>query len=175
MVVTKEYVIPLPMSVEEYNVGQLWLDAEAREKETNVQLITNESCIYEDTEGVHTYKLTRNDARVPAFVRYLAPNGSLDVYEEVWNCYPKCKAVITNGYLKERFHISMKIFYIPDDCGAVENFYKIPNYDEVERIVIDIANDPVSKNKPETDPSRFVSAKTERGKLGTLALLVLIN
>lgn len=166
MVVTKEYVIPLPMSVDEYNIGQLWIDAEARKKETNIEMITDEPCVFEDIEGRHTYKLTKNDSRVPSFVRYLAPSGSLDVYEEVWNSYPKCKATITNGLLKDRFHISMKIFYVPDDAGTTKNFYKLPNYDEIERVIIDIANDSVSNNKAETDPSRFVSEKTGRGKLG---------
>lgn len=39
-------------------------------------------------------------SKVPALIRLLAPEGSLEVHEEAWNAYPYCKTVITvsNSY-----------------------------------------------------------------------------
>ncbi len=34
-------------------------------------------------------------SRVPAFVRMIAPAGSLDMHEKAWNAYPYCRTVVT--------------------------------------------------------------------------------
>lgn len=34
-------------------------------------------------------------SKVPAFIRLLAPKGSLEIHEEAWNAYPYCRTVIT--------------------------------------------------------------------------------
>lgn len=45
--------------------------------------------------GQYTYKIYHLASKVPAFIRLLAPKGSLEVHEEAWNAYPYCKTVIT--------------------------------------------------------------------------------
>ena len=32
---------------------------------------------------------------MPAYIRWLAPKGSLEVHEEAWNAYPYCRTVVT--------------------------------------------------------------------------------
>jgi len=34
-------------------------------------------------------------SKVPAYIRWLAPKGSLEVHEEAWNAYPYCRTVVT--------------------------------------------------------------------------------
>ena len=166
MVLLKEYIIPLPLSVDEYRVGQLWADNETRTREGNSELLLSESCMYDGENAEYKKIVVRNDARVPSFVRHLAPAGSLDVHQEVWDSYPKFKVLIKSGYPNKRFHISMKMICVPEDSGSKENIHNEPDYDKIEKVVIDIANDPVNKDKPEYDPQTFHSKKTGRGNLG---------
>lgn len=49
--------------------------------------------------GQYTYKIYHLASKVPAFIRYLAPKGSLEIHEEAWNAYPYCKTVITVSFL----------------------------------------------------------------------------
>lgn len=45
--------------------------------------------------GQYTYKIYHLASKVPAFIRLLAPKGSLEIHEEAWNAYPYCRTVIT--------------------------------------------------------------------------------
>lgn len=45
--------------------------------------------------GQYTYKIYHLASKVPAFIRLLAPKGSLEIHEEAWNAYPYCKTVIS--------------------------------------------------------------------------------
>mgnify|MGYP005984228001 CR=1 len=47
------------------------------------------------TSGQYTYKIYHLASKVPAFIRLLAPKGSLEIHEEAWNAYPYCRTVIT--------------------------------------------------------------------------------
>ena len=97
----KEYRITLPMTVEEYQMAQLYSVAEASKNETGggegVEVIKNEP--YDDhpllngkfTKGQYTYKIYRLESKVPSWIKMIAPTGSLEVHEEAWNAYPYCK------------------------------------------------------------------------------------
>ncbi|KAH9632696.1 hypothetical protein HF086_016895 [Spodoptera exigua] len=95
------------------------------------------------SSGQYTYKIYHLASKVPAFIRLLAPKGSLEVHEEAWNAYPYCRTVLTVHELSPE---------------------KLKNREVVH---IDIANDPLSSAdyKPETDPTKFKSTKTGRGPL----------
>ena len=41
------------------------------------------------------YPPTLYNSKVPAYIRLLAPKGSLEIHEEAWNAYPYCRTVIT--------------------------------------------------------------------------------
>ncbi|GIY20195.1 phosphatidylinositol transfer protein alpha isoform [Caerostris darwini] len=175
----KEYRVVLPITVEEYQVGQLYSVAEVSKNETGggegVEVRKNEP--FENypllggkfSTGQYTYKIYHLASRVPAYIRLLAPKGSLEVHEEAWNAYPYCRTVITNpGYMKDAFFICIETMHCPDK-GDQENVHELPPEKLRMREVdyIDIGNDAVlTKDYRESeDPSKFKSEKTGRGPL----------
>ncbi|XP_066937644.1 phosphatidylinositol transfer protein alpha isoform-like isoform X2 [Macrobrachium rosenbergii] len=175
----KEFRVILPLTVEEYQVAQLYSVAEASKNETgggegievlknepfdNYPLLGGKYC-----KGQYTYKIYHLKSKVPSFIRLLAPEGSLEVHEEAWNAYPYCKTVISNpGYMKEAFYITIETLHAPDD-GERENAHELTG-DKLkmrEVVTIDISNDPVkpSDYKADEDPTKFKSEKTGRGPL----------
>jgi len=176
--IIKEYRIVLPMSVEEYQIAQLFGTAEASLNETGggegVEVIKNEA--YDNIpllngkfcSGQYTLKKYHLASKVPAWVRAIAPSGALELQEEAWNAYPYCKTVITNpGYMKENFTIKLETYHYADR-GESDNIHQLTEEQlqkrEVE--VVDIV-DPVAEGDydPHTDPTKYVSEKTGRGPL----------
>ena len=175
----KEYRITLPMTVEEYQVAQLYSVAEASKNETGggegVEVIKNEP--YNDhpllngkfTKGQYTYKIYRLESKVPSWIKMMAPTGSLEVHEESWNAYPYSKTVLSNpGFMKDNFSITIETFHIADR-GQQENVHELDGKTLKDRQVvpIDIANDAVltADYKKDTDPKLFKSERTGRGPL----------
>ncbi|XP_018333712.1 phosphatidylinositol transfer protein alpha isoform [Agrilus planipennis] len=175
----KEYRVTLPLTVEEYQVAQLFSVAEASKNNTGggegIEVLKNEPFTNvpllggKYNSGQYTYKIYHLASKVPTFIRYLAPKGSLEIHEEAWNAYPYCKTVITNpGYMKENFVICIESLHLPDK-GDKENVHELPPEKLKQRDVvpIDIANDPVHSHdyKEDEDPTKFKSKKTGRGPL----------
>ncbi|KPM09855.1 phosphatidylinositol transfer protein alpha isoform-like protein [Sarcoptes scabiei] len=135
---TKEYRIVLPLTVEEYHIGQLFGVAEASKNETGggegVEVVKNEP--YSNypllngkyDKGQYTYKIYHLDSKVPALVRMIAPKGALEIHEEAWNAYPYCRTVLTNpDYMKENFKLIIETMHAPDR-GTQENAHLLsPN------------------------------------------------
>lgn len=174
-----EFRVTLPMTVEEYQVGQLFSVAEASLNETGggegVEVQMNEP--YDDvpllggkfTKGQYTKKIYHLASKVPTVVKWIAPKGSLEIFEEAWNAYPYCKTVLTNpGYMKGNFFIKVETYHLPDR-GDSENVHQLTKDQlKMRKVVhIDIANDPVisSDYKANEDPAKFKS-KGGRGPLG---------
>lgn len=186
----REFRIVLPMSVEEYHVGQLWSVAQASKNETGggegVEVQKNEpfdlSNVPEDkkylvpqsdlyangqkyTKGQYTFKVYYLSQKVPKFVRMIAPNGSLVVYEEAWNAYPYCRTTVTNEYMKDNMYITIETFHYAD-AGKSENIHNLKGRDLEQRQVvkIDVANDKVQSKdyKPEWDPCKVAAPKSGR-------------
>ncbi|RMC10765.1 hypothetical protein DUI87_12477 [Hirundo rustica rustica] len=95
MVLIKEYRVILPVSVEEYQVGQLYSVAEASKNETGggegVEVLVNEPYERDGERGQYTHKIYHLQSKVPTFVRMLAPEGALNIHEKAWNAYPYCR------------------------------------------------------------------------------------
>eukprot|EP01135_Chromosphaera_perkinsii_P000908 Nk52_evm6s153 gene=Nk52_evmTU6s153 len=175
MVLLKEFRIPLNLSVEEYQVAQLYSVAEASKNETGggegVEVLKNEP--FEDHpqfgKGQYTYKIYRLASRVPKWVSAVLPKGALEIHEEAWNAYPYCKTILTNpGYMKDNFHIAITTWHKPDG-GHEHNVHELTDEQLKKRevIMIDIANDHLDKKdyNEEEDPKKFTSAKAGRGPL----------
>jgi len=170
----KEYRIILPISVEEYQVAQLWSVAEASKNETGggegIEVLNNEPYEKDGEQGQYTNKIYHLESRVPKFLRLLAPKGSLEFHEEAWNAYPKCKTVVSNEYMKDNFELCIKTIHLPD-LGTSENVHNLSEseWKNTTVVKIDIANDFISRSdyKPEFDPKKFKSEKSGRGPLGT--------
>jgi len=177
--IIKEYRVTLPMTVEEYQVAQLFSVAEASKNETGggegVEVIKNEP--YKDvpllngkfTSGQYTYKKYHLQSKVPGWIKRVAPKGSLEIHEEAWNAYPYCKTVLSNpGYMKDNFYIIVETYHLPDR-GDQDNVHQLEDKKLKKRTVvnIDIANDSVASAdyKSDEDPKTFKSEKTGRGLL----------
>lgn len=175
----KEYRITLPLTVEEYQVAQLFSVAEASKNETGggegIQVLKNEP--FENypllggrySKGQYTYKIYHLASKVPTFIRLLAPKGSLEIHEEAWNAYPYCRTIITNpNFMKDKFVIIIETLHAPGR-GNRENVHELPpeKLKNREVVCIDISNDQVAASdyKKDEDPSSFKSKKTNRGPL----------
>ena len=167
-----EFRITLPLTVEEYQVGQLHAVAEHSKAETGggdgVEVKKNEPFTNhpEFGNGQYTEKIYHLQHKVPAWVRKIAPTGSLQMREEAWNAYPYCMTKLTNpGYMKEAFTLNIISWHKPDR-GNIENVHNLSPEKLAKReiVKIDIANDQVrsSDYKPEFDPRKYTH---ERGPL----------
>ncbi|XP_037892243.1 phosphatidylinositol transfer protein beta isoform isoform X1 [Glossina fuscipes] len=171
--------VTLPLTVEEYQVAQLYSVAEASKNETGggegIEVLKNEPFTNHPllggkySSGQYTYKIYHLASKVPAFIRLLAPRGSLEIHEEAWNAYPYCKTVITNpGFMKERFLVQIDSLHTAD-YGDFNNVHELPPEKlKIREVVhIDIAHDPVTPAdyKLDEDPTKFQSTKTGRGPL----------
>ncbi|KAM6932877.1 phosphatidylinositol transfer protein alpha isoform-like [Xenentodon cancila] len=166
--------IVLPVSVEEYQVGQLYTVAEASKSETGggdgVEVLVNEPYEKDGEKGQYTHKVYHLQTKVPNFVRVLAPKGSLEVHEKAWNAYPYCRTILTNTYMKDKFMIKIETWHKPD-IGDQDNVHGLDKstWETVEVIDIDIADKScisAKDYKPDQDPAIFKSEKTGRGPLG---------
>uniref|UniRef100_A0A0K0EKU8 Phosphatidylinositol transfer protein n=1 Tax=Strongyloides stercoralis TaxID=6248 RepID=A0A0K0EKU8_STRER len=179
--IIKEYRVVLPMTVDEYQVGQLWSVAEASKAETGggegVEVLKNEP--FEDTplldgkfsSGQYTHKIYHLQSKVPTIIRKIAPKGSLAIHEEAWNAYPYCRTILTNpDYMKENFFVKVETIHLPDN-GTTENAHGLSKEELAKRevVMINIANDNEFLNSADihddTRPSIFKSSKTGRGPL----------
>jgi hypothetical protein len=175
----KEYRIVMPLTSDEYQVGQLYSVAMTSMNETGggegVEVLRNEA--FENypllggrfSRGQYTYKIYHIKSRLPGFIKLIAPTGSTDIHEEAWNAYPYCRTIITNpGYMKENFLISIETMHLPDN-GTTDNAHNLSAEKKALRevVFIDIANDPIPTNeyKPEEDPAKVRSEKAQRGPL----------
>ncbi|XP_041668570.1 phosphatidylinositol transfer protein alpha isoform-like [Cheilinus undulatus] len=172
--IIKEFRIVLPISVEEYQVAQLYAVAEASKNETGggegVEVLINEPYEEDGQKGQYTHKIYHLKSRVPTFLGKCAPQGSLRVHEKAWNAYPYCKTILTNEYMKENFEIKIETWHKPD-MGDQDNVHKLDPevWKGVEVVNIDIADrQAISPKdyKEDQDPAKFKSVKTGRGPLG---------
>ncbi|XP_055339764.1 phosphatidylinositol transfer protein alpha isoform-like [Paramacrobiotus metropolitanus] len=175
----KEYRIILPMSVEEYQIAQLYSVDQASKRETGggegVEIVTNEKydgvnlLEGQPTSGQFTHKVYHMKSKVPAWLRFIAPKGSLEFHEKAWNAYPYCRTKYSNPqYMKDKFWLTIESLHLADR-GTSENVHNLPPEKLAKRevVYIDIANDYVDPKeyKAEWDPSKFRCEKAQRGPL----------
>ena len=146
------------MTVEEYQVAQLWSVAEASRKNTGggegVEVLSNEpfankSDLFQNySSGQYTHKVYKLHSRVPWWIKKIAPKGTLEFHEEAWNAYPFCRTVITNpGYMKDNFLIKIESLHSPEK-GTLDNVFNLPPDQLAKRevVYIDIAYDPIPQS-----------------------------
>ncbi|XP_055577784.1 membrane-associated phosphatidylinositol transfer protein 1 isoform X2 [Falco cherrug] len=170
----KEYHILLPMSLEEYQVAQLYMIQKKSREESSgegsgVEILANRP--YADGpggSGQYTHKVYHVGSHIPSWFRALLPKAALQVEEESWNAYPYTRTRYTCPFV-EKFSIEIETYYRPD-AGQQTNVFNLSAAEKRQRILdtIDIVRDPISPGeyKPEEDPKLYHSAKTGRGPLG---------
>ncbi|XP_043462578.1 protein retinal degeneration B isoform X2 [Leptopilina heterotoma] len=169
----KEYRIPLPLTVEEYRIAQLYMIAKKSREESKgagsgVEIIVNEPYANgPGGNGQYTHKIYHVGSHLPGWFKSLLPKSALTVKEEAWNAYPYTKTRYTCPFV-EKFSLEIETYYYPDN-GHQENVFKLSGSDLRNRIVdiIDVVKDPLygADYVKEEDPNSYISEKTGRGPL----------
>ncbi|XKL60100.1 hypothetical protein PGB90_001116 [Kerria lacca] len=171
MVLIKEYRICMPLTVEEYKIGQLYMIArhslEQSENGEGVETIINIPCEDEKYgEGQFTEKRIHLSNRLPYWIQSFIPK-ILYVTEKAWNYYPYTLTEYTCSFVPKLNVIIRTKF--EDNRGDSENALDLTEEQLKNRIVdfIDIAYDEVNPKhyKEEEDLRFFKSKKTDRGPL----------
>ncbi|XP_077015801.1 membrane-associated phosphatidylinositol transfer protein 2 isoform X2 [Tamandua tetradactyla] len=171
--IIKEYRIPLPMTVEEYRIAQLYMIQKKSRNETHgegsgVEILENRP--YTDGpggSGQYTHKVYHVGMHIPGWFRSILPKAALRVVEESWNAYPYTRTRFTCPFV-EKFSIDIETFY-KTDAGENPDVFSLSPVEKNQLTIdfIDIVKDPVPPNeyKTEEDPKLFHSTKTKRGPL----------
>ncbi|KAM6944764.1 membrane-associated phosphatidylinositol transfer protein 2-like isoform 3-T3 [Lycodopsis pacificus] len=169
----KEYRIPMPMSVEEYRIAQLYMIQKKSREEScgegsGVEILENKP--YTDGPGgtgQYTHKVYHIGMHIPSWFRSILPKAALRVEEESWNAYPYTRTRYTCPFV-EKFSIDIETYYKPDS-GNQADVFNMSAVEKRQRTIdpIDIVTDPMSpyEYKAEEDTRLFKSAKTQRGPL----------
>ncbi|NXH83320.1 PITM2 protein, partial [Edolisoma coerulescens] len=169
----KEYRIPLPMSVEEYRIAQLYMIQKKSREETcgegsGVEILENRP--YVDGpggSGQYTHKVYHIGMHIPSWFRSILPKAALRVEEESWNAYPYTRTRYTCPFV-EKFSIDIETYY-KTDPGDHNNVFNLSTAEKRQTILdpIDIVKDPIPPHeyKAEEDPKLYKSVKTKRGPL----------
>ncbi|XP_055987344.1 membrane-associated phosphatidylinositol transfer protein 2 isoform X1 [Sorex fumeus] len=171
--IIKEYRIPLPMTVEEYRIAQLYMIQKKSRNETygegsGVEILENRP--YTDGpggSGQYTHKVYHVGMHIPGWFRAILPKAALRVVEESWNAYPYTRTRFTCPFV-EKFSIDIETFY-KSDAGENPDVFSLSPVEKSQLTIdlIDIVKDPVSPGeyKMDEDPKLFHSLKTQRGPL----------
>uniref|UniRef100_A0A8C8VFM4 Phosphatidylinositol transfer protein membrane associated 2 n=1 Tax=Pelusios castaneus TaxID=367368 RepID=A0A8C8VFM4_9SAUR len=169
----KEYRIPIPMSVAEYRIAQLYMIQKKSREETcgegsGVEILENRP--YTDGPGgigQYTHKVYHIGMHIPSWFRSILPKAALRVEEESWNAYPYTRTRYTCPFV-EKFSIDIETYYKADP-GEHVNVFNLSPAEKRQTVVdpIDIVKDPIPPHeyKSEEDPKLYKSVKTKRGPL----------
>ncbi|XP_078142022.1 membrane-associated phosphatidylinositol transfer protein 2 isoform X1 [Centroberyx gerrardi] len=169
----KEYRIPMPMSVEEYRIAQLYMIQKKSREEScgegsGVEILENKP--YEDGPGglgQYTHKVYHIGKHIPSWFCSILPQAALRVEEESWNAYPYTRTRYTCPFV-EKFSIDIETYYKPD-TGNQADVFNLSSAEKRQRTVdpIDIVKDyiPPHEYLVEEDPKLYQSVKTKRGPL----------
>ncbi|XP_075436080.1 cytoplasmic phosphatidylinositol transfer protein 1 [Ascaphus truei] len=167
----KEYRICMPLTVEEYRIGQLYMISkhshEQSDRGEGVEVVQNEP--FEDPvhgQGQLTEKRVYLNSKLPSWARAVVPK-IFYVTEKAWNYYPYTITEYTCSFLP-KFSIHIETKY-EDNKGSNDSIFDGETKD-VEREVcfIDIACDEIPERyykESEVRPENFRSEKTGRGHL----------
>uniref|UniRef100_A0A8C2ATS6 Phosphatidylinositol transfer protein membrane associated 2 n=1 Tax=Cyprinus carpio TaxID=7962 RepID=A0A8C2ATS6_CYPCA len=169
----KEYRIPMPMSVEEYRIAQLYMIQKKSREESEgegsgVEIMENRP--YTDGpggSGQYTHKVYHIGQHIPSWFRSILPKAALRVEEESWNAYPYTRTRYTCPFV-EKFSIDIETYYKPD-TGCQNEVFNMSSAERRQRDIdpIDIVNEFIAPHEylVEEDPKLYKSYKTQRGPL----------
>ncbi|XP_035261615.1 cytoplasmic phosphatidylinositol transfer protein 1-like [Anguilla rostrata] len=166
----KEYRICMPLSVEEYRIGQLYTISkhshEESDKGEGVEVVRNEPHVDPvHGEGQFTEKRVHLSSKLPSWARAVVPR-IFYITEKAWNYYPYTITEYTCSFLP-KFSIHIETKY-EDNCGINENIFTMEKSNcDTEVCFLDIAIDDIPERhyKSSEDLRCFRSLKTGRGPL----------
>ncbi|XP_029912641.1 cytoplasmic phosphatidylinositol transfer protein 1-like isoform X1 [Myripristis murdjan] len=166
----KEYRICMPLTVEEYRIGQLYMISkhshEQSDRGEGVEVVQNEP--YEDPahgQGQFTEKRVYLNSKLPSWARAVVPK-IFYVTEKAWNYYPHTITEYTCSFLP-KFSIHIETKY-EDNKGCNDNIFDSELKDQEREVCfVDIAYDEIPERyyKESEDLRYFKSEKTSRGML----------
>ncbi|KAH9370936.1 hypothetical protein HPB48_012239 [Haemaphysalis longicornis] len=182
----KEYRVVLPLTLEEYKVGQAFTMNEL--ESGNIEVILDEPFYLSQglwngkfSSGRHTYRIHHQDRICPMYLRSIAPEDALIYNEETWDAYPYRRTVLTNARMGQYFYCRVETMHA-SDRGTQENIHELPQEMLEARMVevIDIARDTVVsegierlafyqslaqkiEDREGEDPATYVSRTTGQG------------
>ncbi|XP_039531852.1 membrane-associated phosphatidylinositol transfer protein 2 isoform X1 [Pimephales promelas] len=169
----KEYRIPMPMSVEEYRIAQLYMIQKKSREESEgegsgVEILENRPYIDgPGGSGQYTHKVYHIGQHIPSWFRSILPKAALRVEEESWNAYPYTRTRYTCPFV-EKFSIDIETYYKPD-TGCHNDVFNMSSAERRQRDIdpIDIVKDFIAPHEylAEEDPKLYKSNKTQRGPL----------
>ena len=154
-----EFRIPMPMKVEEFDRGWLYMVAVAsaegsKEGDGGVVVLKNEP--YDNTDGhlggseisgneipknkgQYTLKQSFLGSRLPTWLTYVLPGDLFFLYEEAWNAFPDCITILTSKFMSnKKARISVRTLFFNDDKGVKENAHDLTKSELAERKVINL-------------------------------------
>ncbi|XP_050987450.1 cytoplasmic phosphatidylinositol transfer protein 1b [Labeo rohita] len=165
----KEYRICMPLTVDEYRIGQLYMiskhSSEQSEGGEGVEVVRNEPCTDpKHGAGQITEKRIYLNSKLPAWIRKFVPMVFY-ITETAWNFYPYTVTEYTCSFLP-RFHVKIETRF-ENDNGCNENVFSDDPTQKDSVCFLDILSDPIPDKhyKKSEDLSNWVSEKTGRGPL----------
>jgi len=170
--IIKEFRVLLPLTIDEYQVGQLYSVAKKSEQETSngegVEVLKNEPYEDENFKGQYTEKIYHLGSRLPGWVKMFIPGNALKLEEKAWNAFPYCKTVLRSPLMGDSFTFIIESRHVNDD-GSQENIHnlspEILKKREVDFINISDKVEDKKAYKKEEDPTLIRSEKANRGPL----------
>ncbi|XP_023585073.1 cytoplasmic phosphatidylinositol transfer protein 1 isoform X2 [Trichechus manatus latirostris] len=166
----KEYRICMPLTVDEYKIGQLYMISkhshEQSDRGEGVEVVQNEP--FHDPHhgnGQFTEKRVYLNSKLPSWARAVVPK-IFYVTEKAWNYYPYTITEYTCSFLP-KFSIHIETKY-EDNKGSNNSIFDSEAKDQEREVCfIDIACDEIPERyyKESEDPKHFKSEKTGRGQL----------
>ncbi|XP_041425581.1 cytoplasmic phosphatidylinositol transfer protein 1 [Xenopus laevis] len=165
----KEYRICMPLTVEEYRIGQLYMISKHSHEQSSdgegVEVIINEP--YESAvhgKGQYTEKRVYLNRKLPAWIRGFIPK-IFYITEKAWNYYPYTVTEYTCSFLP-KFQIRIETKFENNNGSNAQVFRDKPTPEE-DVCFVDIAADDITEGyyKKSEDLRSFHSVKTGRGPL----------
>ncbi|XP_049323882.1 cytoplasmic phosphatidylinositol transfer protein 1 [Astyanax mexicanus] len=168
----KEYRICMPLTVEEYRVGQLYTISKHSHQESDtgegVEVLRSEThCDPKLGQGHFSEKRLHLASKLPSWARSFIPR-IFYITEKARNYYPYTVTEYTCSFLP-KFSVHIETKY-EDNCGTNDNVFRVEKEKcKVEVDYVDISSDDVPERhyKMTEDLKRFSSMKTGRGPLQT--------
>lgn len=164
--VLKEFVIRLPLSTEEYKIGQLYtvlaMSRTEGKNEIGLEVLENKDVVHDLYGKVRkTVKIMHLESKLPSIIKAAVPASACIVEETSYNGYTKCVTTYKNKYFgRDKFHVKIDSLYV-DESQLLDNPFGLSEdiLKEVKREIIDIA----AVKNGKYDLTKYKSKKTERG------------
>lgn len=163
-----EYRIVLPLTLEEYNISQLYVVAQLSKSEstgdTSIKILENTDYEHEAFGKCRkTVKIMNLNSKVPGFIRAIVPSKkALRLEETAYNAYPRCNTNYKNLYFSEStFKMQVDSLH-KSGADFEDNVLNLPDnlYSKTKIVYLDISENIINKDfDPKKVEGRGVNGK----------------